>query len=313
MASLAIGSTEMTPCAYLGPAGTFAHQAAIDLAGPSAELVAESDVESVIGGISAGRYVSGIVPFENSQEGEVGASLDIIASLGGEPVLVAERVLPVTFTLFRWPGDDVPLTEVSSHPFALAQCSRYSATNGLTEIPAASTARACQELASSRTPGRGAIGAPNAGGVYGLEAVAAGIETHGGALTRFVKLGAHCEGPTIRDRTAFVVRPEMDQPGGLMRILQQFSLRSINLTAITSRPARNRLGNYWFYLECEGHILQNDIKEAVMNILLDGGDITFLGSFPEDPSRPVASVPTDSAAAYRRYSAMRGRVADADA
>ncbi len=303
----------MTPCAYLGPAGTFAHQAALDLADPGAELVPETDVEAVIGGISDGRYSAGIVPFENSQEGEVGASLDVIASLGGDPVIVAERVLPVTFTLFRIPGDDTPLTEISSHPFALAQCARYSTTNGLTEIPAASTARACQALAKNRTPGRAAIGAPNAGGVYGLDAVASGIETHEGALTRFVKLGATCEGPTVRDRTAFVVRPEMDQPGGLMRILQQFSLRSINLTAITSRPARNRLGNYWFYLECEGHILQTEIKEAVMNVLLGGGDITFLGSFPEDPSRPGASVPTDSAAAYRRYSTMRSRVVGAEA
>ena len=92
----------------------------------------------------------------------------------------------------------------------------------------------------------------------------------------------------MRDRTAFVIRPRKDQPGGLVRILQQFSLRSVNLTAITSRPARDRLGNYWFYLECEGHILQSTLKDVVMAVLLEGGDITFLGSFPEDPSRPAA-------------------------
>jgi prephenate dehydratase len=289
----------------MGPAGTFTHQAAIDLNGPGVEFVAEADAQAVIEGVVDGRYESGVVPFENSSEGEVGPTLDDLAARGGNPVISGERVLTVTFTLYRLPGDVTPLTSVSSHPFALAQCSRHIHARGLEAIPHASTAGACEALATARVPGRGAIGAPGAGEVYGLEAVERELENERGVETRFVKLARHCDEATVRDRSAFVIRPSADQPGGLVRILQQFSLRSINLTAITSRPARDRLGNYWFYIECEGHIASASIKDTVTSVLLDGGDITFLGSFPEDPSRPAARSSNDAATAYRRYNSMR--------
>ena len=292
----------------MGPAGTFTHQAARDLTGPGVELIAETDTEAVIAGVADGTYPSGVVPFENSSEGEVGPTLDSLAARGGVPVISGERVLTVTFTLYRLPGDGTPLTSVASHPFALAQCSRDLRARGVLALPHASTASACEALANERTPGRGAIGAPGAGEVYGLEAVERELENERGVVTRFVKLALQCDEATVRDRSAFVIRPKADQPGGLVRILQQFSLRSINLTAITSRPARDRLGNYWFYIECEGHIASPPIKDAVTSVLLDGGDISFLGSFPEDPNRPVAPSSNDAATAYRRYSAMRSAV-----
>lgn len=303
----------MASCGYMGPAGTFTHQAAIDLAGPGAELIAEVDAQAVIEGVVAGRYDLGVVPFENSAEGEVGPTLDSLVEHGGHPVISAERVLSVRFNLYRLPGDSSPLTAVASNPFALAQCSKYLRALGASPVVSASTAGACEALARDRTPGTGAIAPPGAGELYGLHATDTDVEDVRGVVTRFVALSARCEGPTIRDRSAFVIRPNADQPGGLVRILQQFSLRSVNLTAITSRPARDRLGNYWFYVECEGHIAAPAIKEAVMSVLLDGGDITFLGSFPEDPSRPAApSASSDAAMAYRRYSAMRAAVVGLD-
>ena len=292
----------------MGPAGTFTHQAARDLSPPDVELVAEPNAEAVIAGVADGTYTSGVVPFENSSEGEVGPTLDSLAARGGSPVISGERVLTVTLTLYRLPGDKTPLASVASHPFALAQCSRYLRARNVEDVPHASTAAACEALAKERTVGRGAIGAPGAGEVYGLEAVERELENERGVVTRFVQLAARCEEETLRDRSAFVIRPKADQPGGLVRILQQFSLRSINLTAITSRPARDRLGNYWFYIECEGHIASASIKDAVTSVLLDGGDITFLGSFPEDPSRPAAPTSNDAATAYRRYNAMRSAV-----
>ena len=100
----------MSRCAYLGPAGTFSHQAARDLAGPADELVPALDAQEIVAGILGGELDAGVVPFESSQEGEVGSTLDIIAGLNGTPVIVAERVLPVAFTLFRAPGDATPLT-----------------------------------------------------------------------------------------------------------------------------------------------------------------------------------------------------------
>ncbi|MBI2684589.1 MAG: prephenate dehydratase [Actinobacteria bacterium] len=298
----------MSVCAYLGPAGSFSHHAARDLSPPGVELAAESAVEAVVSGIVDGRFESGVVPFESSQEGEVPVTLDVLETLDGAAVIAAERILPVTFNLFRIPGDTTDLRVVSSHPHALAQCSRELALRGVERIATASTSGACRDLAANPQPGHGAIAGPDAGAVHGLEAIATHVENERGALTRFIRLARSCEGPTIRDRTAFVIKPRMDQPGGLVRILQQFSLRSLNLTAITSRPARDRLGNYWFYLECEGHIVQAAMKDAVMSVLLDGGDIAFLGSFPEDPTRPALAPPPDSASAYRRYSGMRDTV-----
>ena len=98
-------------------------------------------------------------------------------------------------------------------------------------------------------------------------------------------LRSRCPAPTGRDRSFFVVTPRQDEPGSLVRLLQEFSVRGINLTTIESRPTRATLGEYRFLIECEGHVADARVRDAVLGLLRFPGDVRFLGSFPEDAAR----------------------------
>jgi len=295
--------------AFLGPEGTFTHMAARDLAGPGAPLRPLPTGAAVVQAVESGAADGGVVAFESSLEGPVPANLDEIL-LGTERCVIAgERALPVAFALLRAAGDGAPLRGVASHPFGLAQCSRFIAARGLETRETASTAQACAELAARREPGWGALAPAIAGERYGLERDPEEPGDDERAITRFVLLRTACPPPTGRDRSAFVVRPRRDEPGSLVRLLQEFSVRGINLTTIKSRPTKELLGEYLFLFECEGHIAEPRVRDAALGLLRHPGETRFLGSFPEDPSRPTrpAAPPADDAGA-RAYAAMLARV-----
>ncbi len=298
----------MTAVAYLGPAGTFTEQAARDLAAPDAELRPMSRVPDVVQAVEAGEVDAAVVAFENSLEGSIPGNLDQILLETDRCLIAGERVLPVSFVLFRAPDDASPLHGVSSHPFGLAQCSRFIADRGLEVRETLSTALACQELAAGGRPGWGALARRLAGELHGLRAEAEGLEDDERAATRFVLLRRACPGPTGKDHTAFALRPRSDQPGSLVRLLQEFSVRDINLTAIKSRPTKELLGEYVFYIECEGHIADPRLRDAVLGLLRFEGETRFLGSFPADSARPGPGAPAGPGTAQLAYDAMLSRV-----
>jgi prephenate dehydratase len=299
----------VTSAAYLGPAGTFTHEAARRLAPDAGELVPLGDTAAVVEAVEAGTAATGVIPFESSVEGEVTIALDALALRTERCVIQAETILPVSFSLFRRPGDAAPLRGVASIPVALAQCAGWLRRAGAEVHHTASTAEACAWLADGGPPGWGAVAAPGAGALYGLRTAETGLEDERGAVTRFVRLGHVAPPPSGRDRTGFVVRPERDSPGSLVRILQQFSLRGINLHAITSRPVKGALGEYLFYLECEGHLLDDDVRAAAIGVLELPMAVRYLGSFPEDPSRGQRPPPPSHAAAVAGYERLAAQVA----
>jgi prephenate dehydratase len=298
----------LSTLAYLGPEGTFTHQAALDLASDGERLAPLATAVDVVRAVASGSVGGGVVAFENSLEGSVTANLDEILRWP-EFVLAGERVLPVSFALLRAPDDASELHTVVSHPFGLAQCREFIRSRGLSQVEAASTAGACRDLAAAPRAGVGALAPLAAGDVYGLRVELSGLEDESAPSTRFVLMRSACPARTGRDRSCFVVTPRRDEPGSLVRLLQEFSVRGINLVTIESRPTRGLLGEYRFLIECEGHIADAHVRDAVLGLLRFPGETRFLGSFPEDPSRSPHAAHGGDGEAVRGYEEMLERVA----
>lgn len=276
----------MADLAFLGPEGTFTHRAALDLAREGERLVPMDHAEDVIASVSSGDAHGAVIAFENSLDGPVAANLDLLLATEDEIVITAERVIGVSFTLWRRPGDDSPLRSVAAHAVGLAQCQRFVRAHGLTTRASSSNAAACREIAESDEPGWGALAGKDAGAAFGLVPVTPDVGDDPRAATRFLRLGRHCPAPTGRDRSAFVLHPDQDRPGSLVHLLQEFSGRGINMTAIKSRPTKELLGEYVFFVETQGHLRDARMQDATLGLLRGSVDIRYLGSFPEDPTRP---------------------------
>jgi prephenate dehydratase len=268
---------------FLGPEGTFAHAAAQELAGDTAAvLVPHATVTQAIDALRAGQVGGAVVPLENSIEGAVPATLDELA--GGSPLIIAaETYLPVVFDLLVRPGTELgAISSVATHPHAEAQVRRYL----LTELPQArlvpvgSTAGGARAVAGGEFDA--AVAPPTAGRIYGLKSLAQDIADNPGAVTRFVLLTtpAPPPAPTGNDRTTVVTYLKDDHSGALLEILTEFSTRGVNLTRIESRPTKSRLGQYCFSIDCEGHIEDARVGDALAALHRVCADVRYLGSYP---------------------------------
>jgi prephenate dehydratase len=272
----------VTTIAFLGPEGTFAHAAlrAMPVAADAA-LLPMANVTLAIDAVRTGQADAALVPLENSVEGAVPATLDELAN--GEPLIIAEETyLPVAFELMGRPGAGLAeVTSVATHPHAEAQVRRWLITN-LPEARVAlvgSTAGAAQAVAAGEYDA--AVGAAVAGEIYGLDVLAHDIADNGGAVTRFVLLTrpAPPPRPTGNDRTTLVAYLRENHAGALLEILSEFGTRGVNLTRIESRPTKGRIGRYCFSIDCEGHISDERVGDAVAALHRVCGDVRYLGSY----------------------------------
>jgi prephenate dehydratase len=270
--------------AYLGPEGTFTEQALRSLpAADRAELMPFSTVTLALDAVRAGEADGAVVPIENSVEGSVPVTLDELAT--GEPLMITrEMTVPVAFSLLVRPGTAAEAVKlVATHPHAAAQTRRWCALHlpWAEIVHASSTAAAAAELARPAPGWDAAIAAPVAGEHYRLEALYEGIGDSADAMTRFV-LVSRPGRPAPRtgaDKTSLVAFMRQDHPGALLEILEQLSSRGINMTRIESRPTGAALGNYCFSIDCEGHIDDARIGEALMGLHRTCADVRFLGSY----------------------------------
>jgi prephenate dehydratase len=295
-----VPQTPPTRFAYLGPEGTFAEAAlgSVVAHGQGVRQPAAS-VPAALAAVRAGDADAALVPLENSVEGGVPATMDGLAD--GDPLLITREVfLPVAFVLAARPGTrPADIRGVVSHPHALAQTARTLADllPGVPTLPASSTAAAARAVAEGEHDA--AVCAPIAAERYGLVPLAEDVADHPGAVTRFVLVAppGALPGPTGNDKTSLVAVVG-DRTGALLDLLAEFAVRGINLTRIESRPTRERLGVYSFSLDCEGHVADARVGEALAALHRVCDDVRFLGSYPRDDgrtNRPVPDVAADAA------------------
>ena len=288
----------MTTIAFLGPEGTFAHAAvrAVSMSA-GATLLPTANVTLAIEAVRNGDADAAVVPLENSVEGAVPATLDELAN--GAPLIIAEETyLAVTFELLARPGTTVAgVRSVATHPHAEAQVRRWLIKN-LPEAEVSlvgSTAGAAQAVAAGEYDA--AVGAAVAGELYGLDVLAHDIADNAGAVTRFVLLTrpAAAAPRTGNDRTTLVAYLRDNHSGALLEILEEFATRGINLTRIESRPTKGRIGQYCFSIDCEGHIADERVGDAVAALRRVCGDVRYLGSYPrgDGAQGPVPAGRTD--------------------
>jgi len=268
---------EMT-VAYLGPEATYTHQAALKNFGTSLRCQPCATIPDVFTAVERGEADHGVVPIENSTEGAVFHSLDMLVET--DLKIVAQVFLPIEHCLIsREPLDKI--TIVFSRDQAIGQCRDWLRRN----IPGAqmsevhSTAEAVCK--ARETPGSAAVAGRLAAELYGVPVLVEGIQDKADNVTRFLVLGKNASSPLGdgRDKTSLVFSLH-DQPGALLRALEPFSSRGVNLSKIESRPSRRKAWHYYFFIDFIGHWDDKVTQEAVTELRKGCPFVKWLGSYP---------------------------------
>ena len=273
--------------AFLGPSGTFTEQAALKHA-PEATLVPFPSIPAVASAVDGGLADEGVVPIENSLEGSVTHTLDLLIH---ESTLFIrnELVLTIEHCLLVRPGTGLEeIGVVYSHPQALAQCRTFLSKRlpKAEMVASLSTSAAVEEMrGSARTAA--AVANRRAAIIYGAEVLAQGIEDYHNNLTRFVVLAPTDHPPTGSDKTSICFDYEYDAPGILVSVLEELAQRGINLAKIESRPTRRSLGRYVFLVDLEGHREDGIVREALEAVKARVSMFRIFGSYPMHVSSGV--------------------------
>lgn len=276
--------------AFLGPEGTFTEAALRTL--PAAErgvLLPQPSAVAAIEAVRSGDADSAVVPLENSVEGSVASVLDELAT--GDPLVITREIfLPVGFSLLARPGTTgAEVRTVATHPHAAAQCRRWLRQH----LPDARIELCGSTAAGAAGVARGeydaAVCAPIAARHYRLTELATDVADNPGAVTRFVLLCRPGPPPerTGNDKTSLVAFIRDDHTGALLSVLTEFAVRDINLTRIESRPTKERLGRYCFSLDCEGHLADARVADALAALRRICADVRYLGSYRRGDGEPM--------------------------
>lgn len=273
--------------AYLGPAGTyhdeaaraFAHRLGIE----NPELVECPSLSEVFDCVDRGRTEYGVVATENALEGPVTATLDNFAFRSSATIL-GEHVLDIHHCLIMHPDatrDDVKT--VVSHPQGLGQCRRYlnDKLHGIPTMTVASTADSARRAAADKSVA--GIGNAFAAELYGARVEESCIEDHFGNQTSFALIGRQGHVPVLtgtKFKTSLALFLQADRPGALLMILSEFAYAGINLVKIQSRPTKQALGDYMFFVDIEGSTSDLEVQTALNCLRLKLREVKVLGSYP---------------------------------
>lgn len=267
--------------AYLGPEGTFTHQAALEYLGRSMEFSPCPTLHDVFLTVASRKADLGVIPLENSLQGSVGQSLDLF--LQYNVYIHAELFSRISHALLS-NGDDLGAVHtVYSHPQALAQCSGWLRTNmpQASVIPTDSTAAAAVQ-AEREGAGTAAIGHPRLVERYGLKAVVLDIQDLPDNWTRFLVIGPTPTQGSSRDKTSLLFTTP-DRPGALAAILNLLAAQGLNLTKLESRPLKGEKWKYVFFMDVECDLSQEQYESTMSNLTKLCHTMRVLGSYPSGP------------------------------
>lgn len=270
--------------AYLGPQGTFTEAAFLQMPiSQGAELIPAESVREALNMVRTGKVFGALVPIENSVEGSVSTTLDELGH-GDSLEIIDEIAIPVEFALLAKPSVSISdIKRIATHPHAHAQCVEWLHTNipGVHVLPAMSTAAAAEELSDGANYDA-AICSITAAKHYGLEILAQGIGDSDSAWTRFVLISkpGNAQPSTGNDKTTLSLFMHRNQPGALLNILTEFAVRGVDLSRLESRPTKQQLGDYFFSLDCVGHIDDENLGDTLIELRRICADVKFLGSYP---------------------------------
>ncbi len=265
---------------YLGPEGTFSEMALLSYCEhKTAEKVAFATIPDAIWAVYGQKVQEAVVPVENSLEGTVYITLDLLAH-EVELLIKGEIVIPVRQALLS--REPVRLAEVAyiySHPQGIGQCMQFIRQNmPQAEIKYTNSTSEGAKIAAE-TPRSVAIGTVRAAELYGLQVLSAGIQDNSDNCTRFLVLGREDHPPTGHDKTSLIIAVP-DTPGSLYTMLGEFARRGINMQKIESRPSRKILGEYIFFIDVNGHRQEAALAAAINSMRAKSYYVKMLGSYP---------------------------------
>ena len=263
--------------AFLGPWATFSHQAAIKIFGSSGFFIPTATVKEALQEIESGRADFAVVPVENSTEGSVNATLDILVET--ELKICGEISLKIEQS-FLVKDPDASILRVYSHPQALAQCRAWLSRNypNAELEPVSSTAEAAKK--ASKDGFAAAVASEASGKIYNLFVLQKGIQDVKENFTRFFVVGNILTKPAAKNKTSlvFIVK---DRVGALYDALGVFNKNKVNLTKIESRPTKKKAWEYMFFADIEGHVNDAKIAKTLEELKKYASFIKTLGSYPK--------------------------------
>jgi chorismate mutase/prephenate dehydratase len=265
--------------AYLGPKGTFSERAALKHFGMAAEALPTPSIDEVFRAVESGAADFGIVPVENSTEGAVGRSLDLMPQtpmkVCGEVVVRIHHHLMAKTA----PKDFGDIRRVFSHGQSLAQCHEWLNANlpHVERVAVSSNAEAARR--ASEEAGSAAVAGEMAAEHYGLGILASNIEDEPNNTTRFLILGDYAPAPSGKDKTSMVLSAR-NRAGAVYEMLTPFATRGVSMTKFESRPSRVALWEYLFFVDIEGHRSDANVAAALEEVSGIAGYVKVLGSYP---------------------------------
>jgi len=274
-------SNALVKTAFLGPLGTYTHDAALQLYGASMEPMPVENFSQIFNAVENGIAEYGVAPIENSTEGAISQTHDLL--IESHLQICGEVRLRIRHCLMSHATNLIDIRVVHAHPQSLAQCRQWlNKYLPSVEVVSESSNAAAAERATQSAIGEGiaAIASASAASRYGLNLVSEGIEDISNNTTRFIVIGRHQPAPTGNDATSLLISAP-HKPGGLRRMLQPLEDAGVSMTRIESRPTRTQLWEYVFFIDVTGHCKDSHLAKVLQKLKEESPLVRVLGSYPK--------------------------------